>query len=55
MEKQNSQTPIRIELTEEQQKQVREATGKELSAFEFTTEQLEDRIAPKRLGFGTRN
>jgi hypothetical protein len=42
--------PIRLELTEEQKRQVREATGKELSAVEFTVEQLEDRVAPKRLG-----
>ena len=36
--------PVRIELTEEQKKQVREATGKEPSAIELTVEELETSI-----------
>ena len=45
MEKQ----PIRIELTEEQKEQIREATGTDASAIEFTAEELEEKVAPRRL------
>jgi len=41
--------PIRIELTPEQKQQIRNATGQDIEAFEFTAEELEQRIAP-RLG-----
>ena len=44
--------PIRIELTEEQKKLVREATGKDASAIELTAEELEERVSPGRFGFG---
>jgi hypothetical protein len=37
---------VRIELTEEQRKQIREQTGKEASAVEFKAEELEERVAP---------
>jgi hypothetical protein len=37
---------IRIELTTEQQKQIKEASGEDVTAIEFTAEELEDRIAP---------
>ena len=37
---------VRIELTEQQKQAIREATGKELDAVEFTAEALEERIAP---------
>jgi hypothetical protein len=37
---------VRIELTEEQKQAIRDATGKELDAVEFTAEALEERIAP---------
>lgn len=40
---------VRIELTEEQRKKLREETGKDAEAVEFTAEELEDRIAPLRL------
>ena len=40
---------IRIELTEEQKAQIREATGKEDSAVELTAEELEDRVSPRTL------
>ena len=43
MEKQ----PIRIELTEEQKKQVREATGKDATAIQLTAEELEERVSPR--------
>jgi hypothetical protein len=47
MEKQ----PVRIELTEEQKKQIAEATGKDASAIELTVEELEERVSPKGGGF----
>ena len=37
---------IRIELTEEQKKEVKEASGKDVSTLEFTAQELEERIAP---------
>jgi len=39
--------PVRIELTEEQKKQIAEATGKEASAIELTVEELEERVSPR--------
>ncbi len=39
---------IRIELTEEQKAQIREATGQEASAIELTAEELEDRVSPRK-------
>jgi hypothetical protein len=41
--------PIRIELTEEQKKQIRVATGKDASAIELTAEELEERVSPRRV------
>ena len=41
--------PIRIELTEEQKKQILEATGKDASAVELNAEELEDKVTPKGL------
>ncbi len=40
---------VRIELTEEQKKQIREATGKDASAIELTVEELEERVSPRGL------
>jgi hypothetical protein len=37
---------IRIELTIEQRKQIKEASGEDVTAIEFTAQELEDRIAP---------
>ena len=37
---------IRIELTAEQKRQIKEASGEDVSTLEFTAEQLEQRIAP---------
>jgi hypothetical protein len=39
---------IRSELTVEQKKQIKEASGEDVSAIEFTAQELEDRIAPIR-------
>jgi hypothetical protein len=44
MEKKNQ--PVRIELTDEQRNQIREATGKDANAIEFSAEELEERVAP---------
>jgi hypothetical protein len=40
------QQRIRIELTEEQKKQVKEASGQDVTTLEFTAQELEARIAP---------
>jgi hypothetical protein len=45
----NEKPTIRIELTEEQKKAIKEASGEEISVIEFTAQELEDRIAPVRL------
>lgn len=37
---------VRIELTPEQKKQIKEASGEDVSAIEFTARELEERIAP---------
>jgi hypothetical protein len=37
---------IRIELTEEQKKQIRQQTGKDAKAIELTAEELEERVSP---------
>jgi len=37
---------IRIELTVEQKKQIKDASGEDVTAIEFTAQELEDRIAP---------
>jgi uncharacterized small protein (DUF1192 family) len=45
------QKDVRIELTEEQKKAVREQTGQDASVIEFTVEELEQRIAPRLQSF----
>ena len=42
----NKDERIRIELTEEQRKQIKEAGGKDVAAIELTVQELEERIAP---------
>ena len=37
---------IRIELTDEQKKAIKDASGQEVSVIEFTAQELEARIAP---------
>lgn len=41
------QDTVRIELTEEQKKQIRERTGKDAKAIELTAEELEERVSPR--------
>jgi uncharacterized small protein (DUF1192 family) len=42
----SSKDQIRIELTPEQKANIRNATGKDAEAVEFSVEELEERIAP---------
>ncbi len=37
---------IRIELTPEQKKQIKDVSGEDVNALEFTAVELEQRIAP---------
>lgn len=41
---------VRIQLTDEQKRQIRQSTGKEASAIELSVEELEDRVSPGKLG-----
>jgi hypothetical protein len=43
---QNDNPRIRIELTDDQRKQIKETAGREISTLEFAVEELEQRIAP---------
>jgi hypothetical protein len=40
---------IRIELTPEQKKQIKDASGEDVNAIEFTAQELENRIAPIKM------
>jgi hypothetical protein len=42
---------IKIELTPEQRKQIKEASGDDFSCFEFSVEELEKRVAPLTVKF----
>lgn len=44
--------PIRIKLSPAQKAMIRKKTGKKAEALELTAEELEERIAPMRLGGG---
>jgi uncharacterized small protein (DUF1192 family) len=46
MENKNPQETIRIELNEEQKQLLRERTGQDANAIEFSVQELEERIAP---------
>ena len=41
-----TQDRIRIELTDEQKQQIKQASGEDVSALEFTRDEMEQRIAP---------
>ena len=43
----NEKPRIRIELTEDQKRKIKETSGEEISVLEFTTKELEERIAPR--------
>jgi hypothetical protein len=38
---------VRIELTEEQRKRIRDEMGREATAVVFNADELEDRVAPR--------
>jgi hypothetical protein len=42
----NKNERVRIQLTEEQRKQIKDAGGKDIEALELTVQELEARIAP---------
>jgi hypothetical protein len=44
----SDQKHVRLELTEEQKKQVKTATGKDARAIELGVEELEEKIAPMK-------
>jgi hypothetical protein len=46
----DSKEQFRISLTPEQKAQVRSATGKDAEAVELSVEELEERIAPTKVG-----
>jgi len=46
MSSQNENDIVRIDLTEKQKEQVKEATEKSAEAIELTVQELESRIAP---------
>jgi hypothetical protein len=45
-----SKGQFRIELTPEQKAKIRNATGKDADAVELSVEELEERIAPAKVG-----
>jgi hypothetical protein len=46
MQQSQKEQVLRIELTEEQRKQVLAATGKDAAGLELSVEELEERILP---------
>jgi hypothetical protein len=46
----NKKQPVRFKLTPDQKKAVKKATGKNADHLELSVEELEERIAPLRLG-----
>ena len=42
----SKQDRVRFELTAEQKKQIKEASGEDVSAIEFTVQELEQRVTP---------
>ena len=44
-----SKPTIRIELTPEQRKHIKDASGEDVSTVEFTIQELEERVAPARI------
>lgn len=49
MDASKAQEVVRIKLTPAQAQEVKQATGREAEAIEFTVEELEQRIAPTSL------
>jgi hypothetical protein len=49
MSSQNEKEVVRIDLTDEQKKQIKDATEQNAEAIELTVQELEQRIAPRAL------
>ena len=49
----NEQSRIRIELTDDQTRQIKEASGHSVTALDFSLQELEERIAPTSFSFGS--
>ena len=47
MSSQNENEIVRIDLTEKQKEQIKDATAKSAEAIELTVQELEARIAPR--------
>jgi hypothetical protein len=45
-----SRKTVRIELTDDQKKAIREQTGEEIETVELTLEELEQRVVPRSIG-----
>ena len=46
----NESSPVRITLTPEQRAMVKNATGKDAESLELSVQELEERIAPGKVG-----
>jgi uncharacterized small protein (DUF1192 family) len=46
----DSKNQFRIELTPEQKAKIRNATGRDAEAVELSVQELEERIAPRKVG-----
>jgi len=49
----NSEQRIHIQLTDAQRKQIRDTSGKDVMALDFSIEELEQRIAPTGASYNT--
>jgi hypothetical protein len=47
MSSQNEKDVVRIDLTDEQKRQIKDATEQSAEALELTVQELEQRIAPR--------
>ena len=45
-----SRKSVRIELTDEQKKQIQEETGESVDAVELKLDELEERVTPRQIG-----
>ena len=51
----NPKDSFRIDLTPEQKAAVRKATGKDAESVELSVDELEERIAPTKLGYNPKS
>lgn len=50
MSTKNNDRIVKLNLSPEQKDQIKQETGKEVEAIEFQVSELEERIAPRRVG-----